>query len=111
MSIVFQTFDFFILILAKDKDRWQEIKMKRPWFTMLGGFIILIVLTSYGTFYASRIPVGVTDNVWLFHWDGTGNFTTICTVQLNSAGLRGSTISWLDGIFNGWGPTYYGFGA
>jgi hypothetical protein len=77
---------------------------------MFGGILVLILITAYGTFYASRILVGVTDMVWLFHRDGTGSFSTVCTTELHSSGLRGTSISWLDGIFDSWGSTYYGSG-
>jgi hypothetical protein len=110
LSLAFQLFDFCILTLVNDKERWQEVKMKRPWLTMFGGILVLILITAYGTFYSSRIPVGVTDLVWLFHWEGTGSFMTVCTTELHSSGLRGASISWIDGIFDSWGQTYYGSG-
>jgi uncharacterized membrane protein len=108
LSLVFQLFDFCVLTLVHQHERWQEVKMKRPWLTMFGGMLILIIVAAYGTFYASRIPIGVTDMVWVFRWDGTGDFTSVCSVELNSAGLRGAFISWLDGLFDSWGGTYYG---
>jgi len=108
LSLGFQFIDFCILALVQKHKRWRGVKMKRPWFTTFGGILMLIIITAYGTFYASRVPVGITDFVWVFHWVDVGGFSTICTVELNSAGLRGALISWLDGLFNSWGSKYYG---
>jgi uncharacterized integral membrane protein len=109
LSLAFQLIDFCVLTLVHKHKRWREVKMKRPWLTMFGGILILIIITIYGLLYASRIPVGITDLVWVFHWESVGKFSTVCTVELNSAGLRGAFISWFDGLFDSWGSTYYGF--
>jgi len=107
LSLGFQLIDLCVLTLVHKG--WREVKMKRPWLTTFGGMLILIIIAVYGTLYASRIPVGITDLVWVFHWESVGKFSTVCTTELNSAGLRGAFISWFDGLFNSWGSKYYGF--
>jgi hypothetical protein len=34
MALVFELFDFLILMLVHGKARWRSVKMKRPWFTV-----------------------------------------------------------------------------
>ncbi|KAM5343644.1 hypothetical protein ACJ41O_012181 [Fusarium nematophilum] len=48
LSLAFQVFDCIILSLVSGKARWRGAKMKRPWFTMFTGNIVLLVLIIVG---------------------------------------------------------------
>jgi hypothetical protein len=41
ISLIFQIFDCVVLSLVRGSARWRGAKMKRPWFTMFTGNLVL----------------------------------------------------------------------
>lgn len=105
-SLAFQVFDFTILILVRGTTRWRGAKMKRPWFTMFAGNIVLLVMIIVGVFQCQRLPRNVDQSVTVFEHEGSleGNIT--CIGSLTPYGVRGAIIGWTDGFLESWGDTY-----
>lgn len=103
MSLVFQVFDCLILTLVNGTTRWRGAKMKRPWFTMFTGNIILLVLIIVGAYSSQRLPKHVNQRVIVFlNLQGPST----CIGQLTPYGVRGQIIGWTDGFLGSWGNTY-----
>lgn len=82
--------------------------MQRPWLTMFGGVILLVLLITLGVFNANRIPEGVTSHIWIYRKEPATAVGRVCQTILKSAGLRGMIIGWTDGLFESWGSSYVG---
>ena len=98
--------DLLILSLVNGKRKiFQAVKMKRPWATIFSGLVVLIVTLIYGVNYSLYLPPGVTERVMvLMDVQGPASYTGF----IRSAGLRGTIISWNDGLFESWKGTYFG---
>ncbi|KAH7159256.1 hypothetical protein DER46DRAFT_536143 [Fusarium sp. MPI-SDFR-AT-0072] len=106
LSLTFQVFDLIILLLVRGTTRWRGAKMKRPWFTMFSGNIILLVLIIVGVFQCQRLPKDIDQNVTVFeHIEGL-NESFACIAHLTPYGVRGAVIGWTDGFLESWGDTY-----
>ncbi|KAF9774616.1 hypothetical protein IL306_007339 [Fusarium sp. DS 682] len=106
LSLAFQVFDLVILLLVRGTTRWRGAKMKRPWFTMFSGNIVLLVLIIVGVFQCQRLPKDIDQNVTVFeHIEGL-NESFACIAHLTPYGVRGAVIGWTDGFLESWGDTY-----
>ena len=106
VSLAFQVFDCAILSLVSGATRWRGAKMKRPWFTMFTGNVVLVVLIVVGVFQCQRLPRDVSNSVSIFI---DLNEPTVCVGDLTPYGVRGAVIGWTDGFLGSWGATYNGF--
>jgi hypothetical protein len=105
MSLAFECVDLVILYRVEGTTRWQSIKMKRPWMTMICGLVILGLTLFYGIQHASMLPPGITERVTLaVDVNGTKAFDA----KLSSTGLCGTVIGWNDGLFEIWNGTHTG---
>jgi hypothetical protein len=106
ITLVIEAIDALILLLVNSKyKQWRDVKMKRPWFTMISGIGVLIIILIVGYFNAMNLPGDITERV-LVVVDERNPF--LCVGTITPAGLRGAIIGWTDGIFNSWGTDYYG---
>ncbi|KAI9880158.1 MAG: hypothetical protein M1830_004977 [Pleopsidium flavum] len=106
MTLIMEAIDLLILILVNSDSRWAEVKMRRPWCTIFGGMAVLGVTLLYGIRYSYELPPGITERVIVVmdvHKD-----ISLYAGTLETAGLRGAIIGWNDGLFSGWGTTYFG---
>ncbi|KAJ4171541.1 hypothetical protein NW754_013309 [Fusarium falciforme] len=107
LSLAFQVFDCTIMTLVSGTTRWRGAKMKRPWFTMFTGNIVLLVLIVVGVFQSQRLPRDVSPSVLVYkHGRGLGNSNHTCIGELTPYGVRGAIIGWTDGFLESWGDTY-----
>lgn len=97
-----------VLLRCSKSWRFRGVKMQRPWLTMFGGILMLVLLISFGVSYSSRLPPGVTDVVWVYRKEPGADVGRVCQVNLKSPGLRGMIIGWTDGVFASWGDSYHG---
>lgn len=106
-----QHFQALDMVLLRYTHGWKprEVKMQRPWLTMFGGILILIILIAFGVFNAGRLPEGIPDIVWVFRKTEKEPLGSVCEGKLNPPGLRGMIIAWTDGLFGSWGGVYYGW--
>lgn len=105
IAIVLELLDIIILASVHSGTRWRGVKMRRPWLTMFSGLAVLGLTLVFGVVYASILPPGISQKVWVVTYAGT---MTIYEGQLGTAGLRGAMIAWNDGVFQAWGTTYFG---
>ncbi|KAJ4162241.1 hypothetical protein NW765_010336 [Fusarium oxysporum] len=106
-ALVLQAVDMVLMRCARDR-RCRGVEMQRPWFTMFGGTLMLVILVAFGVFNAARLPAGVTDAVWIYHKEPRATVGRVCQAKLQAPGLRGMIIGWTDAVFSGWGDVYYG---
>ncbi|RMJ13305.1 hypothetical protein BHE90_003026 [Fusarium euwallaceae] len=107
LSLAFQVFDCTIMTLVSSTTRWRGAKMKRPWFTMFTGNIVLLVLIVVGVFQSQRLPRDVSPSVLVYkHGMGLGDSNHTCIGELTPYGVRGAIIGWTDGFLESWGDTY-----
>ncbi|KAH8748381.1 hypothetical protein BGZ57DRAFT_835419 [Hyaloscypha finlandica] len=105
-----QLLDLVIMLLVNSKYRiMKAVKMKRPWFSMISGILILVVILIFGVVEASNLPKGITERVWVVM--KVGNNVAACSGSLTPAGLRGAVIGWTDGLLQSWGAAYFGASA
>lgn len=105
VSLVLEVFDLAFIIMVNTNDKPNGLKLRRPWCTMIAGFAVLGALLFYSVSYASNLPPGITEKVWMVvNVDRPELFTGM----LASSGLRGALIGWYDGLLGSWGATYYG---
>jgi hypothetical protein len=105
-----QLLDLVIMLFVNSKYRiMKAVKMKRPWFSMISGILILVVILIFGVVEASNLPKGITERVWAVM--KVGNNVTACSGSLTPAGLRGAVIGWTDGLLQSWGAAYFGASA
>lgn len=105
LSIALELFDICILATVHSRTRWRGVKMRRPWFTMFSGVAVLGLVLVFGVVYSTTLPPGMSEKVWIVTDAGA---VTVYEGQLGTAGLRGAMIGWNDGVFQGWGTTYFG---
>lgn len=108
IAIVLELLDCVILASVHTSTRWRGIKMRRPWFTMFSGIAVLGLVLIFGITYASMLPPGISERVWVVTQAGG---VTVYEGELGPAGLRGAMIGWNDGVFKAWGSTYMGTGS
>ncbi|KAF4426504.1 hypothetical protein F53441_14127 [Fusarium austroafricanum] len=105
-SLAFQVFDLVILLLVRSTTRWRGARMKRPWFTMFTGNIVLLVLIIVGVFQCQRLPNHVDQSVTVYEHIESLNQSVACVAHLTPYGVRGAVIGWTDGFLESWGDTY-----
>ena len=105
LSIALELVDIGILATVHGSARIRGVKMRRPWFTMFSGVAVLGLVLVFGVVYGTILPPGISEKVWVVTDAGT---VTVYEGTLGTAGLRGAMIGWNDGVFQGWGPTYFG---
>jgi hypothetical protein len=108
LSLIFQVFDMLIISLVRSHHRWRGAKMRRPWFSMFTGVLILFTVMLFGIFASSTLPLGITEQVIIFRFEPSLGGMTACRGKLTPAGIRGSIIGWSDGIFHSWNQVYFG---
>ncbi|KAF2478381.1 uncharacterized protein BDR25DRAFT_365611 [Lindgomyces ingoldianus] len=106
-AIVCQAIDMALLRCAHGR-RCRGVRMQRPWLTMFGGVILLVLLITLGVFNANRLPEGVTSLVWVYRKEPMAVVGSVCQTRLKSPGLRGMIIGWTDGLFESWSSAYEG---
>lgn len=106
-ALVMELIDMLLLRCSKGR-RFRGVKMQRPWLTMFGGVLVLVLLVSFGVFYSNQLPPGVTDVVCVYRKEPGADVGRVCQVNLKSPGLRGMIIGWSDGVFASWGDAYHG---
>ncbi|KAF6223315.1 hypothetical protein HO133_000157 [Letharia lupina] len=105
ISIALELVDIGILATVHSGTRWRGVKMRRPWFTMFSGVAVLGLILVFGVVYSTILPPGISEKVWIVMDAGA---VTVYEGELGTAGLRGAMIGWNDGVFQGWGNTYFG---
>lgn len=80
--------------------------MKRPWFSMFGGMVLLIVILILGVTDAQNLPRGITEEVWIVMDNPVAPF--VCRGSLGPGGLRGEIIAWTDGLLATLRSYYFG---
>lgn len=105
LSIALELIDICILATVHSGTRWRGVKMRRPWFTMFSGVAVLGLILVFGVVYSTILPPGISEKVWIVTDAGA---VTVYEGVLGTAGLRGAMIGWNDGVFQGWGTTYFG---
>ncbi|KAF2675875.1 hypothetical protein K458DRAFT_482123 [Lentithecium fluviatile CBS 122367] len=113
VSLVFEVFDVLLVKLVGRNKKGDNVevngtRLRRPWLSMFGGALVLIILIYYGAETANHLPPGVTDVVWIYRKEPKADIGRVCNVYLKSPGLRGMIIGWTDGLFDSWGPIYHG---
>lgn len=108
ICLVLEFLDLVLLVCVNSKFRlFGGTKLKRPWFTMIGGICALVVVGVMSIFNATSLPAGITRSVLIAN-EGSGNGTrAICEAHLLPPALRGQTISYFDSIFNSLGCRWY----
>ncbi|KAH7231047.1 hypothetical protein BKA59DRAFT_488761 [Fusarium tricinctum] len=106
LSLVFEVFDLVILLLVRGTKRWRGAKMKRPWFTMFSGNIVLLVLIIVGVFQCQHLPRKIDQSVTVFEYQKGLEQNVTCIARLTPYGVRGAIIGWTDGFLKSWGETY-----
>lgn len=105
LSLALEFVDIAILATVHSGTRWRGVKMRRPWCTMFGGLAVLGLILVFGVVYSTILPPGISEKVWIVTDAGA---VTVYQGELGTAGLRGAMIGWNDGVFQGWGSTYFG---
>ncbi|MCJ1395957.1 hypothetical protein MMC18_008843 [Xylographa bjoerkii] len=105
LGLILEAVDICLLTFVQTTTRWQGIKMRRPLCSMCGGLIVLGMVLVYGISYASTLPPGISDQIWVVQ---NADEPTLWEGELIAAGLRGAMIGWNDGIFSAWRTAYYG---
>ncbi|KAL9098058.1 MAG: hypothetical protein Q9163_006207 [Psora crenata] len=106
LSLLLEALDVLILALVQSGKRWRGIKMRRPWCTMIAGLVVLGLTLVFGLVYGSMLPPGIAEKVWMVADEADG--VVVYEARLGPPGLRGALIAWNDGVFEGWGSTYFG---
>jgi hypothetical protein len=110
LSLALQFVDAIIMKLS----HWypgsclQMINPERPWFTTIAGLFIYVVLASGGVELANHLPDGITERVLVLRYESSLDVFTVCESKMVSPGLRGAVIGYTDGLFNSWGPAFFG---
>ncbi|KAG4264718.1 hypothetical protein FPRO03_00002 [Fusarium proliferatum] len=106
LSLIFEVFDLVILSLVRGTTRWRGVKMKRPWFTMFSGNIVLLVLIIVGVFQCQHLPKKIDQSVTVFEYQKELGQSVTSIARLTPYGVRGAVIGWTDGFLQSWGETY-----
>ena len=108
-ALICQVLDALFLLYSNSAWRPRGIRAQRPWLTMFGGCIMLIVLIVFGVINANNLPKGVTEAVWIYRKEPSREMGRVCRGKLNPPGLRGVMIGYMDGLFESWGGVYHGY--
>lgn len=108
VALICQVVDTILLIFTNSETKWRKVKAQRPWLTMFGGVIMLVVLVVFGVFNAKDLPNGVTEAVWIYRKEASSETGRVCRGSLSPPGLRGVMIGYMDGLFESWGGVYNG---
>ena len=114
LELVFEFLDTIILTQVSSSYRWRGVKMRRPWFSIILGMIVLLVTLICGIWFASELPPEITKSVKVIMVDSQGaggegrGIIGSYDIALANAGLRGAVIGWSDGLFDIWNSTYFG---
>lgn len=103
-----QTADVVLMMCAGKTKKWRGLSVQRPWCTIWGGVIMLVVLVAFGCFNADNLPRDVTRAVWIYRKEPSRATGRVCQGTLNAPGLRGVMIGYMDGLFDSWGSVYDG---
>jgi hypothetical protein len=106
LAICIEVIDALILSFVNLSRSWWTVQLKTPWFTMVFGLIMLVLISVVGAMDSYSLPPGISEKIWLVVDSGADPF--ICTEHLSPAGLRGQLIGWLDGLLQSWKSTYFG---
>lgn len=106
LELVFQLLDTVVLTLVSSSAKWRGVKMRRPWFSIFLGMLVLLVMLICGIFFASELPPEITKSVKVIT-ESEGKVGSYDIVLIN-AGLRGAILGWSDGLFENWRTTYFG---
>ena len=106
LELVFQLLDTAVLTLVSSSAKWRGVKMRRPWFSIFLGMVVLLVTLICGIFFASELPPEITKSVKVIT-ESEGRVGSYDIVLIN-AGLRGAILGWSDGLFENWRTTYFG---
>ncbi|KAH7159293.1 hypothetical protein DER46DRAFT_627641 [Fusarium sp. MPI-SDFR-AT-0072] len=90
-ALVLEALGMALISCARGR-RFRVVEMQRPWFTMFGGTLMLVILIVFGVFNALRLPAGITDIVWIYHKEPRATVGRVCQVKLKASGLRGMII-------------------
>jgi hypothetical protein len=107
-ALICQVLDTILMLCTNSETRWRAVKVQRPWLTMFGGVIMLVVLIVFGVFNANDLPKGITETVWIYRKEPSRELGRVCRGKLNPPGLRGVMIGYMDGLFESWGRVYHG---
>lgn len=107
VSLCCEAFDTVLLASVNFGCRWRGMRMRRPWLSMIGGVLVLVVMAVVGQINASSLPQGM-GTVWVYRREPSLGAMTVCQGSLAGAGIRGSILGWTDGFLNSWGTIYYG---
>jgi len=80
--------------------------MKRPWFTMFTGNVVLVVMIVVGIFQSQRLPKSVSETVTIYKYEPSLGLATVCIGEVTPYGVRGAIIGWTDGFLRAWKETY-----
>lgn len=105
-ALICQILDTVLMLCSNSDTRWRGVKLRRPWLTMFGGVIMLVVLIIFGVFNANHLPPGVTEMVWIYRKEASRAMGRVCKGKLNPPGLRGVIIGYMDGLFESWGNVW-----
>jgi len=106
ISLVFEIIDCVVLSLVNGSTRWRGAKMKRPWFTMFTGNLVLVVVIVIGVFQSQNLPKTVSETVTIYKYEPSLRLATACMGELTPYGVRGAIIGWTDGFLKSWGEAY-----
>jgi hypothetical protein len=106
LSVIIEGIDFIILTFVPLHKHLWKLELKRPWFTMVFGLAVLVLILTVGSVDAYNLPEGISERIWMIVDTGTQPF--VCSGILTPAGLRGQFLGWLDGLLEGWDATYFG---
>jgi hypothetical protein len=106
LSLIFEVFDCVVLSLVHKDSRWHGAKMKRPWFTMFTGNVVLVVMIVVGVFQSQRLPKSVNERMMIYKYETSLKLASVCVGEVTPYGVRGEIIGWTDGFLRAWGETY-----
>lgn len=100
--------DTVLMMCTTSETKWRAVKAQRPWCTMFGGVIMLVILIVKGWGNAGSLPKEMTETVWIYRKEASRALGRVCKGTLNPPGLRGVMIGYMDGLFQSWGSVYDG---
>lgn len=107
-AMICQSLDAVFMLYSHSHFRPRGVRAQRPWLTMIGGCLMLVVMIVFGIIHANSLPKGVTEAVWIYRIEESRKSGRVCRGSLNPPGLRGVVIGYMDGLFQSWGRVYYG---
>jgi uncharacterized integral membrane protein len=107
-ALICQFLDAVFMLSSHSGWRPRGVRAQRPWLTMIGGCIMLVVLIIFGIMNANDLPEGVTETLWIYRKEPWRDMGRVCRKTLNPPGLRGVMIGYMDGLFESWGGVYHG---